>query len=128
MSATHSIPKVRAATDMKGLLIHGAGPAMPGMFAGALRSATNASAALPSETVVELVVQGPGVAMLATGSEVAEAIADVLDRGVRILACENSMRSAGVELHQLLPGVGHVPAAVAHLARRQWEGWAYIRM
>lgn len=128
MSVTHSTPEIRPATEVKGLLIHAAGPAEPGLLGGALRSATNASAALPLGSVVEIVVQGPVVAILATGSELEEAIADVLTGGARILACENSMRSAGVEPSHLLPGIGHVPAAVAHLARRQWEGWAYVRV
>ncbi|WP_231554404.1 DsrE family protein [Arthrobacter sp. L77] len=128
MSATHSTPGVRPATDVKGLLIHAAGPAEPGSLGGALRSATNASAALPPGSIIEVVIQGPVVAILAGGSEVTEAIADVLDHGVRILACENSMRSADMEPSQLLPGIDHVSAAVAHLASRQWEGWAYVRM
>ena len=45
-----------------------------------------------------------------------------------ILTCGNSMRSAGMEDKDLAPGVGAVPAAIAHLARRQWDGWAYARL
>nr|WP_254679017.1 hypothetical protein [Arthrobacter sp. 24S4-2] len=45
-----------------------------------------------------------------------------------MLACGNSLRSVELTPGQLLPGVGSVPAAVARLATRQWEGWAYIRL
>ena len=114
--------------DTPGLLVHGAGPAAQDMFAGLLRSATNATAAVPSGTVVEIVIQGPGVALLVAGSALTAAIAEVIKCGVRVLACENSMHSAGLELHQLLPGISSVPAAIAHLAQRQWEGWAYVRL
>lgn len=128
MSIVPSGQEIPPARERPGLLIHGAGPAVSDAFAGVLRSAANASTALPPGTGLEVVVQGAGVKFLEAGSDLAVAIGGVLDCGVRILACENSMRSAGIAVHQLLPGIGRVPAAVGHLARRQWEGWAYVRL
>ncbi|GAC1493878.1 MAG: hypothetical protein NVS2B15_14830 [Pseudarthrobacter sp.] len=112
----------------RGLLVHSAGPAGSDGLAGVLRSAANAVAALAPGVPVEVVVQGPGVAMLATGSTLGEPISEALGRGIRILACGNSLRSVELSPGQLLPGVGSVPAAIAHLAARQWEGWAYVRL
>lgn len=111
-----------------GLLVHSAGPAESAGLAGVLRSAANAVAALAPGVPVEVVVQGPGVALLATGSTLGEPISEALGQGIRILACGNSLRSVELTPGQLLPGVGSVPAAIAHLATRQWEGWAYVRL
>lgn len=85
-------------------------------------------AALAPGVSVEVVVQGPGVALLAAGSTLEEPVGEALARGIRILACGNSLRSAGLEPGGLSSGVGSVPAAIAHLATRQWEGWAYVRL
>ena len=111
-----------------GLVAHSAGPLPDGALAGALRSSQNAVAALGPKVPVEAVFQGPGVALLAEGSACGDAISSAVASGVRVLACGNSLRSAGVPAEGLLPGIGIVPAAIAHLAKRQWEGWAYVRL
>lgn len=112
----------------KGLLIHAAGPLEQDALAGILRGATNARAALDPATDIEVVVQGVGVKLLAAGSPATEAINNARQLGVSILACGNSMRSAGLEEKELIPGIGMVPAAIAHLAERQWDRWAYARL
>ena len=76
---------------------------------------------------IELVVYGPGIAMLKKDSAVAGRIAAVLERGVHIAACQNSMRGAGLEAADMAPGVGTVPAGVVELIRREHAGYAYVR-
>lgn len=110
----------------QGLLMHGFGTGAE-QVAGVFRSALNAAAGLPG-AAIEIVIQGPAVADLADDGGLARPVADALERGVSVLACENSMRSAAVDSHRLLPGVAPVPSAVVHLAKRQWEGWAYVRL
>jgi len=44
------------------------------------------------------------------------------------VACANSLRAVGIAAEDLTAGVGTVPAAVTHLAQRQWAGWAYVRV
>ena len=110
----------------KGLLMHGFG-ASAEQVAGVFRSALNAVAGLPGGAV-EIVIQGPAVAGLTNDGGLAGPIADALEGGVAVLACENSMRSASVDAASLLPGIAPVPSAVVHLARRQWDGWAYVRL
>jgi intracellular sulfur oxidation DsrE/DsrF family protein len=112
-------------TDAPGLLLH-AGPGSD--LAAALRSAAHAVEALGRGAAVEVIVQGPGVKDLTHGTGLTAALEGLLHDGVKIIACENSMRGAGVPAEQLATGIGTVPAAVAHLARRQWQGWAYIRL
>ena len=118
----------RAESKAVGLLVHGAGQGAQYWLPGVLRSATNAADALPAGTAIEVVIQGPGVALLSDGSGFAAEITAVLERQIRVLACGNSLRSAAVPSDQLLPGVATVPAAIAHLAGRQWAGWAYVRL
>lgn len=125
-----STPTTTLGTEQAGpgLLIHSAGPLEQDALSGILRSAANARAALGQGVGIEVVIQGPGVKLLATNSAAAEAITSAGELHVGILACGNSMRSAGLEDKDLAPGIGTVPAAIAHLARRQWGGWAYARL
>ena len=76
---------------------------------------------------IELVVYGPGIAMLKKDSPVADRIAAALKNGVRIVACQNSMRGFHLEQADLAPGVGVVPSGVVELIRRQHAGYAYVR-
>lgn len=76
---------------------------------------------------IELVVYGPGIAMLRKDSPVADRIAAALKRGVHVYACQNSMRGYHLEQADLAPGVGTVPSGVVELIRRQHAGYAYVR-
>ena len=80
------------------------------------------------------VIQGPCVSFLHAGSALEPELSGLGElsglagRPVQVLACANSLRSAGLEADQLQGGVSVVPAAVAHLSTRQFTGWAYVRV
>ena len=76
---------------------------------------------------IELVVYGPAIAMLRKDSPVADKLAAAQKNGVRIVACQNSMRGFHIEQADLAPGVGVVPSGVVELIRRQHAGYAYVR-
>jgi intracellular sulfur oxidation DsrE/DsrF family protein len=76
---------------------------------------------------IELVVYGPGIAMLKKDSVVAARLAGALKAGVRIAACQNSMRGFELQAADLVPGVTPVPSGVVELIRRQHSGYAYVR-
>jgi intracellular sulfur oxidation DsrE/DsrF family protein len=76
---------------------------------------------------IELVVYGPAIAMLKNDSPVADKIAAAQKRGVRVVACQNSMRAFNLPQADLAPGVGVVPSGVVELIRRQHAGYAYVR-
>jgi intracellular sulfur oxidation DsrE/DsrF family protein len=110
------------------LLIHAYGDART-VVAAALRSAQCAAAELGSDVAIHVVAQGPAVRALADDST----LSDVLgvtphDPRVVILACQNSLRSAGLTTADLRADVQHIPSAVAYLAERQWKGSAYVRV
>ncbi|MDK1361487.1 hypothetical protein QNO00_14605 [Arthrobacter sp. zg-Y1219] len=113
---------------LPGLVIHGSGPDSGTWLAGLLRSAVRARSALGSERPLEVVVQGFGVRLLRLGIGDPSVLDAALSGDIHVLACENSMSRADVHKDELHRGVETVDAAVAHLARRQWEGWAYVRL
>lgn len=113
-------------TDDRGLLLHASG-GDDAQVQAAIRSARNARAQLP-ELAIEIVVQGPAVASLRADSTLESQFATLGAISVSVLACENSLRSLELDPAELVRDVTVVPAAVAHLATRQLEGWAYIRV
>lgn len=93
-----------------------------------LNNARNAQAELgAANVVIEIVAFGPGIAMLKASSEVAQRVTQAGQAGIHAFACENSMRGFKLTRDQMVPEAGYVPSGVAHLIRRQAEGYAYIR-
>ena len=76
---------------------------------------------------IELVVYGPGIAMLKKDSPVAAKLAAAMKNGVRVAACQNSMRGYNLAPADLVPGAEVVPSGVVELIRRQHAGYAYVR-
>jgi intracellular sulfur oxidation DsrE/DsrF family protein len=76
---------------------------------------------------IELVVYGPGIAMLKKDSAVAARLAEAIKAGVRVAACQNSMRGFHLEATDLVPGTTPVPSGVVELIRREHSGYAYVR-
>ena len=96
---------------MPGILLHA--PTPEGL-ARARSNARNALAAAP-DTRIEIVANAGGVAAALADPDAAT------DPLLRL--CRNSLRGQGLD-----PGdLATVPVAVLHIARRQSEGWAYIR-
>jgi uncharacterized protein len=76
---------------------------------------------------IELVAYGPGIGMLKMDSPVAARIADAGKAGVRVMACENTMRGQKLTKEDMTPGISYVPAGVTEIMKKQSEGWAYLR-
>lgn len=95
----------------------------------ALNNARNVQDDLGGSDAVELeiVVYGPGIGMLKGDSPVAKRVADALKSGVKVVACENTMKAQKLVYADMLPAIGYVPAGVVELMKKQQEGYAYIR-
>ena len=94
----------------------------------ALNNARNVQDDLGADAVdLEIVVYGPGIGMLKTDSPVAKRVADALSAGVKIVACENTMKAQKLAYPDMLPNIGYVPAGVVELMKKQQQGYAYIR-
>jgi uncharacterized protein len=79
-------------------------------------------------TEIEVVCHGPGLDLLVTGKSFKPGkITEFSGKGVRFLACENTMKDRQVERSQLLPEAGTVPVAIIYLMERQEDGWSYVK-
>ncbi len=76
---------------------------------------------------IELVAYGPGINMLKADSSVKLRIAEALNAGVKVNACQNTMSGMKLVPADMLPEIAYVPAGVVEVMRKQQQGWAYIR-
>jgi len=94
----------------------------------ALNNAKNLQAALGAKNVdVEIVAYGPGIGMLKAESTVGNRILDAGATGVKVIACENTMKAQKLGRDDMLAGIIYVPSGVVQIMERQQQGWGYIR-
>ena len=100
----------------------------PGKWNLALNNAANVVQELGRDNVdLEIVVYGPGIGMLKADSAVGNRIGEALASGVKVAACENTMRGQKLVKEDMLGGISYVPAGVVEIMQRQQKGWAYLR-
>jgi len=94
----------------------------------ALNNARNLQSDLGSANVeIEIVAYGPGIGMLKRDSTVATRVDEALTSGVKIVACENTMRAQKLAQPDMLPSIAYVGAGVVEIMQRQQQGWSYLR-
>jgi len=94
----------------------------------ALNNAKNLQTDLGAANVdIEVVAYGPGIGMLKADSVVGNRVDEALSAGVKVLACENTMRGQKLGKPDMRKGIDYVPAGVVEIMQRQQQGWAYIR-
>jgi uncharacterized protein len=94
----------------------------------ALNNAHNLQAELGAANIdIEIVAYGPGIGMLKLDSPVANAVGEAGAAGMKIFACENTMRAQHLARSDMLDGIGYVSAGVVEIMKRQQQGWSYIR-
>ena len=76
---------------------------------------------------VEIVAYGPGIGMLKADAPVSNRVGDAVKGGVKVSACENTMRGQKLTKEDMNPAVGYVPSGAAEIMIKQSEGWAYLR-
>ena len=75
-----------------------------------------------------VVFNGQGLNMLVKAkSEYETQLRAAADKGVKLAACQNSMKRLKVTTEDLFPFTSQVDSGVAELVRRQESGWAYIK-
>ena len=100
----------------------------PGKWNLALNNARNLQADLGASNVeIEIVAYGPGIGMLKSDSVVGNRIGEALGSGVKVAACENTMRGQKLQKADMLGGISYVGAGVVEIMQRQQQGWAYLR-
>ncbi len=94
----------------------------------ALNNAKNVQDELGAANVdIEIVAYGPGIHMLKLDSAVNSRLGEASKAGIKVIACDNTLRNLKVGKEDMAPSVTYVPAGAVHLMRRQSEGWAYLR-
>ncbi|MGB5148653.1 MAG: DsrE family protein [Mycobacterium sp.] len=113
--------------DAPGLVIHVSSGAEVD-WTTALRYAVNFTAAIEGTRQVDVVLTGAALDLVLAESTLRAHITDLNAAGsVAFSACANTMAARGIGPADLHPAARIVPAAVLHLAQRQWAGWAYLR-
>lgn len=94
----------------------------------ALNNAKNVQNDFGADKVeVEIVAYGPGIHMLKADSAVSNRVTEATQAGVKVVACQNTMKGAKLTPADMNSSIGYVPSGVVELMKRQKEGWAYIR-
>lgn len=78
--------------------------------------------------VVEVVCHGGGIGLVEKArSDCMEQVASLSKRGVRFVACRNTMRQKSILPQDLIPGVEIVPSGALEVVRKQQDGFAYFK-
>jgi len=76
---------------------------------------------------IEVVAYGPGIGMLRLDAVANSRVSEAVKAGVRVAACENTMRNQKLARADMHPQIAYVASGVVEIVRRQQEGWAYLR-
>ncbi|SEW27000.1 DsrE family protein [Natrinema salifodinae] len=76
---------------------------------------------------IAIVAQAEGIEPLTAGGDGSDAVESLLDAGVAVKACGNTLDLKDLAESDLVDGVETVPSGGGELTRLQSEGYAYIR-
>jgi uncharacterized protein len=81
------------------------------------------------QSYFEVVIYGGALNMVVNGKSTVTKAIQKLESNTKVSfkVCEYTMKRAGVDKSQLLPGVGTVPDGIIEIVTRQGEGWGYIK-
>ena len=76
---------------------------------------------------IELIAYSDGIHSLAFDSKVASRIPGAVERGAKLIACEQSMKRFELARDHMAPDIGYVPTGVKRSIELQRQGWIAIR-
>lgn len=76
---------------------------------------------------IELVVNGYGIGMLKMESVVGNRVAEAVNNGIKVVACEETMRGQKLTKADMLGSIGYVPGGVIEVMQKQRDGYAYLK-
>lgn len=88
---------------------------------------TDESVPTPTDRM-QVVVNGPAVGFLVESGPAASKLRGVLDAGVTVSACANSLERFGHDPAALLEGVTVVESGIAEAVRTQQHGSSYLKL
>ncbi len=94
----------------------------------ALNNARNVQEELGAKNVeIEIVAYGPGLGMLKKDAVTSGRVDEASLAGIKVVACENTMRNQKLTKADMHPVASYAPAGVVQIMQRQAQGWAYLR-
>ena len=101
---------------------------VPGKWNLTLSNASNLQDLVGKDKVdIEIVAYGPGIDMLRLESEVGDKIDKAIASGVKIVACQNTMKAKKLTKDDMLPSISYVPGGVQEIIQKEMAGWSYVR-
>lgn len=80
------------------------------------------------DTQIEVVCHGEGISLLTKkNSKHADMVEKLIERDVRFVACENTMKKKSLEKSDLIEGAVTVPSGAFEVLRKQQAGYGYFR-
>jgi intracellular sulfur oxidation DsrE/DsrF family protein len=98
----------------------------PRTWSTALNNADNVLAAIPGAEV-DTMIYDLGIGMLKAESTVANRVAKAVSSGIKVVACENTIRKAKLNPQDMHADIGYVPSGVVEIMAQQGDGWSYLR-
>ena len=101
---------------------------VPGKWNLTLSNASNIQDFIGKDKVdVEIVAYGPGIDMLRLESEVGDKIDKAIASGVKIVACQNTMKAKKLTKDDMLPSISYVPGGVYEtMKKRKPAGLTFV--
>lgn len=75
---------------------------------------------------LEVVAYGPGIMMLKAHSKSEKGVAEMVNSGVNVVACLNTMAKEKLKKQDMLPTIGYVPSGAVEILKKQEQGYAYL--
>ena len=77
---------------------------------------------------LEVICHGEGISLLTKKhSGKLDLVKSLMKKGVRFVACENTLRKKSLTKKDLLEGTGKVPSGAIEVIKKQSEGYSYFR-
>jgi uncharacterized protein len=94
----------------------------------ALNNAKNVQSSYGADKVaVEIVAYGPGIGMLKADSPSAARVTEATQAGVKVVACQNTMKAQKLTEADMNSSIAYVPSGVVELMTQQANGASYVR-
>jgi intracellular sulfur oxidation DsrE/DsrF family protein len=98
------------------------------VYAGLMKQIRNLKEGYGASLEIEVVCHGPGINMLHTDkSNFAEQLQKFTDKGIRFIACENTMKEKNIPKEKILPMAEFVVMGIGEIVEKQEQGWSYIK-
>ncbi len=97
-------------------------------YNGLMKQLRNLTTGWGDSVQIEVVCHGPGMNLLLTAqTQHADKIYAFQKKGIRFVACENTLRERNIRKEEVLPGMDYVPMGIAEIVMKQEQGWSYIK-